>query len=295
MQIPSHEQLLEAGVHFGHQVRRWNPRMKPFIFMARNGIHIIDLKKTRACLEDAANLVARVAADGKGVLFVSTKKQGRECVREQAQKCGQFFVTERWLGGTLTNHKTVYMSVHRLEELQKMEEEGFAAGLTKKERLSKVRERERLEKYMGGIRGMKEIPGAVVVVDIKKENIAVLEARKLGIPCIAIVDTNCDPTSVDYPVPGNDDAIKSISLIVSTLAEAVLLGREGVDSGPGPEDQEAPEQEQEPARKEEAGETASPRAGETKGKEPAPKPEKKARPKASTARKTRKPEEKEES
>ena len=236
MQIPSHEQLLEAGVHFGHQVRRWNPRMKSYIFMARNGIHIIDLKKTRACLEDSVNLLSKISASGDSVLFVSTKKQGREAVREQAERCGQHHVTERWLGGTLTNHRTVFMSVHRLEELRKMEEEGFASGLTKKERLRKSREKQRLEKYLGGISGMKKLPGAVVVVDIKKENIAVREARKLGIPCVAIVDTNCDPTMVDYPIPGNDDAIKSISLLVSTLADAVLLGREGVDDASAEEE-----------------------------------------------------------
>ena len=235
MQIPSHEQLLEAGVHFGHQIRRWNPLMKRYIFMARQGIHIIDLKKTRSCLEEAVNLIAKVSSSGKRVLFVSTKKQGRECVKEHAQRCGQFYMTERWLGGTLTNHRTIFKSIHRLEELERQEEEGYIENLTKKEMLQRTRAKERLQKYLGGIRGMKELPGAMVVVDIKKEHIAINEARVLKIPCVAIVDTNCDPSKVNYPVPGNDDAIKSISLIVGTLADAVLLGREGTDL---PEDEE---------------------------------------------------------
>lgn len=282
MQIPSHEQLLEAGVHFGHQVRRWNPRMKPYIFMARNGIHIIDLKKTRSCLEDAANLLSSIAASGDGVLFVSTKKQGRECVREQAERCGQFHVTERWLGGTLTNHRTIYMSIHRLNELEKMEEEGFAQGLTKKERLRKNREKQRLEKYLGGIRSMKGTPGAVVVVDIKKENIAVREARKLGVPCIAIVDTNCDPTMVDYPVPGNDDAIKSISLIVSTLADAVLLGREGMDDQSEEPRPEASTPETSSATEEKAQKAAESPAEEDSSGKQAAEPEKEEEPEPET-------------
>ncbi len=227
MEIPSLQKMLEAGVHFGHQEKRWNPKMREFIFMARNGIHIIDLKKAREKLDDAANLVCRCVAEGKSVLFVATKKQGREVIREQAEKCSQFYMTERWLGGTLTNYKTVYKSILRLENLEREAREGYPKSLKKKEILSRSREMERLHKYLCGIRHMKGLPGVVVVVDIKKEAIAVREARKLGIPCVGIVDTNCDPTEVDYPVPGNDDAIKSIALIVSTLSDFALLGIEG--------------------------------------------------------------------
>jgi small subunit ribosomal protein S2 len=231
MSIPTMQQMLEAGVHFGHQEKRWNPKMRKYIFMARNGIHIIDLKKTRTLLEEAANLVSKTVADGKSVLFVSTKKQGREVVRQQAERCGQFYMTERWLGGTLTNYRTVYRSIERLKELEKADKEGFPPNLTKREVLQRTRELARLKKYLSGIRNMKGMPGVVVVVDIKNEQIAVREARKLGIPCIGLLDTNCDPTEVDYPIPGNDDAIKSISLIVSTLADYALMAREGKDSG----------------------------------------------------------------
>lgn len=232
--------MLEAGVHFGHQVKRWNPRMKPYIFMARGGIHIIDLQKTRELLEESANMLTRTVASGKSVLFVATKKQGRECVKEQARRAGQHSMTERWLGGTLTNFQTVYKSILRLEDLEKFEKEGSTRKFTKRELLQKSREKEKLEKYLSGIRGMKELPGAVVVVDIKKEHIAVKEARRLGIPCVGLIDTNCDPSEVDYPIPGNDDAIKSISLIIGALADACLLGREGADpSGPAGEKAEA--------------------------------------------------------
>jgi small subunit ribosomal protein S2 len=227
MQIPSIQDLLEAGVHFGHQEKRWNPRMKNYIFMARNGIHIIDLKKTQKNLEDAINLVSRIVAGGKDVLFVATKKQGRESVREHAERSGMFFMTERWLGGTLTNYNTIYKSILRLQELENMEKKGWPQGFKKREILQKTREMERINKYLMGIRHMKGIPGAVIVVDIKKESIAVKEAKKLNIPCIALVDTNCDPTEVDYPIPANDDAIKSIDLIIGALADAALLGAEG--------------------------------------------------------------------
>lgn len=227
MQIPSIQQMLEAGVHFGHQDKRWNPAMKSYIFMSRNGIHIIDLKKTQKALEDAVNLVSKTVAQGRDVLFVATKKQGRECVESHAERSGQYFMTERWLGGTLTNFKTVFNSIIRLNELEKEQADGFPRGLKKREILQKTRERERIDKYLRGIRHMKGLPGVVVVVDIKKEAIAVQEARRLGIPCVGIVDTNCDPSHVDYPIPANDDAIKSISLIVGTLADAALLGAEG--------------------------------------------------------------------
>ena len=231
MQIPSMQEMLEAGIHFGHQKSRWNPKMRNFIFMARNGIHIIDLKKSRVMLEDAANLVAKTVASGKSALFVATKKQGRECVREHAVRCGQFYVTERWMGGMLTNFSTISGGIDTLKELEKLEKEGYPTSLTKKEILRKKRHFEKLEKDLSGIRDMKGLPGVVIVVDIKKEQIAVREARKLGIPCIGLVDTNCDPTEVDYPIPGNDDAIKSISMIVGTLADYALLGAEGAKSG----------------------------------------------------------------
>lgn len=225
------QEMLEAGIHFGHQKSRWNPKMKNYIFMARNGIHIIDLKKSRVLLEDAANLVAKTVASGKSILFVATKKQGRECLKEHAVRCGQFYVTERWMGGLLTNFGVISKGINTLIELEKAEKEGFPASLTKKEILRKRRHREKLENDLTGIRHMKKLPGVVVVVDTKKEQIAVREARKLNIPCIGIVDTNCDPTEVNYPVPGNDDAIKSISLIIGTLADYALLGAEGA----GPE------------------------------------------------------------
>jgi small subunit ribosomal protein S2 len=230
MEIPSMKEMLEAGIHFGHQKSRWNPKMKNYIFMARNGIHIIDLKKSRALLEDAANLVSKTVASGKCILFVATKKQGRECLKEHALRCGQYYVTERWMGGMLTNFGTISKGIQTLNELEKAEEEGYPASLTKKEILRKKRQREKLEKDLTGIRNMKKLPGVVVVVDIKKEQIAVREARKLNIPCIGIVDTNCDPTEVDYPIPGNDDAIKSISMIVGTLADYALLAAEGTSS-----------------------------------------------------------------
>lgn len=227
MTTPSIEQLLEAGVHFGHQVKRWNPAMKPYIFMARGGIHIIDLQKTRARLEECVNLLARTTAEGKGVLFVATKKQGRECVMQHAVRAGQHSMTERWLGGTLTNFATVRRSVLRLEELESFESGREARHFTKRELLQKQREQEKLAKYLTGIRDMRELPGVVVVVDIKKEHIAVKEARRLGIPCMGVVDTNCNPGEVDFPIPGNDDAIKSISLLIGTLADACILGNEG--------------------------------------------------------------------
>jgi len=231
MQIPSMQEMLEAGIHFGHQKSRWNPKMRNYIFMARNGIHIIDLKKSRALLEEAANLVSRTVSSGKNVLFVATKKQGRECVREHAVRSGQYYVTERWMGGMLTNFSTISGGIETLNELEKLEKEGYPPSMTKKEILRKKRHYEKLEKDLSGIRNMKKLPGVVVVVDIKKEQIAVKEARKLGIPCIGLVDTNCDPTEVDYPIPGNDDAIKSISMIIGTLADYAILGSEGAGSG----------------------------------------------------------------
>ena len=274
MQIPSIQDLLEAGAHFGHQEKRWNPRMKNYIFMARNGIHIIDLKKTQKNLEDAINLVSRIVAGGKDILFVATKKQGRESVREHAERSGMFFMTERWLGGTLTNYNTIYKSILRLQELEDMEKKGWPQGFKKREILQKTREMERINKYLMGIRHMKGVPGAVIVVDIKKEAIAVKEARKLGIPCIALVDTNCDPTEVDYPIPANDDAIKSIDLIVGSLADAALLGAEGrkrrdveppAEHGKSKQSKPAPKKPEAPAPKK--AEASAPKKAEA----PAPK------------------------
>ena len=286
MSIPTMQQMLEAGVHFGHQEKRWNPKMHKYIFMARNGIHIIDLKKTRALLEEAANLVSKTVAEGKSVLFVSTKKQGREVVREQAERCGQYYMTERWLGGTLTNYRTVYRSIERLKELEQADKEGFPPNLTKREVLQRTRELARLKKYLSGIRNMKGMPGVVVVVDIKNEQIAVREARKLGIPCVGLLDTNCDPTEIDYPIPGNDDAIKSISLIVSTLADYALLAQEGKDSGaPAPEGKET----EAAAEKEKDGAGTPAEAGEEKEQaeeaeeEEEPAPKKKAAPRKKPA------------
>lgn len=252
MQIPSIQDLLEAGAHFGHQEKRWNPRMKNYIFMSRNGIHIIDLKKTQKNLEDAINLVSKIVAGGKDVLFVATKKQGRESVREHAERSGMFYMTERWLGGTLTNYNTIFKSIRRLEELEDMEKKGWPKGFKKREILQKTREMERINKYLKGIRHMKGLPGVIVVVDIKKEAIAVQEARNLGIPCIAVVDTNCDPTEVDYPVPANDDAIKSIDLIVGSLADAALLGAEGRKRRDVEEPEAAEKKAEKPARQKKA-------------------------------------------
>ncbi len=218
------ENLLKAGTHFGHLTRRWNPKMKPFIFMERNGIHIIDLMQTQSALDRAAEATARFSKMGRKILFVGTKKQARDIVRQHANACGSPFTVERWLGGTLTNFQTIRKSIRRMESIQKMQEDGTLDQLKKKERLMKTREREKLEKVLGGISKMARLPGAVFVVDINREHIAVKEARKLGIPIIAIVDTNCDPDLVDFAIPANDDALKSIDLITSVIAAACNEG-----------------------------------------------------------------------
>ncbi len=230
--------LLNAGAHFGHLTRRWNPKMKPFIFMERNGIHIIDLKKTQELLEGACNAIANIVSEGKRVLFVGTKKQASQVIEEEARRCGQFYVSERWLGGMLTNFTTIRKSVKRLTNIEKMETDGTYDKITKKEALVLDREKEKLQKVLSGVVEMTRLPGALYVVDIKKEEIAVSEARRLGIPVFALVDTNCDPSLVDYPVPANDDAIKSIQTITKLLADAVLEGsertaaqQEGMDAG----------------------------------------------------------------
>lgn len=219
-------ELLAAGCHFGHLTRRWNPKMRPYIFMERNGIHIIDLMKTKSLLDDACNAIANTVAEGKRVLFVGTKKQAKDIIREEAVRCGQFYVSERWLGGCLTNFTTIRKSVKRLTNIERMESDGTFDKITKKEGLFLSREKEKLNKVLSGLVEMTRLPGAIFVVDIKKEAIAVKEARRLGIPVFAIVDTNCDPEEVDYPVPANDDAIKSVQVICKAFADAVLMGKE---------------------------------------------------------------------
>ncbi|MCX7722248.1 MAG: 30S ribosomal protein S2 [Verrucomicrobiae bacterium] len=224
------KELLEAGVHFGHQTRRWNPKMKPYIFEARDGIHIIDLDKTLAQLEAACNFLAECVRKGERVLFVGTKKQAQQAIKETAIACGQFHVTERWLGGTLTNFQTVRRSVLRLKELEKLESSGAINAYGKQEQASLRREANRLFKYFDGIRDMDKLPGALFIVDIKRERNAVAEARRVKIPAVAIVDTNCDPELVDYPIPGNDDAIRSIRLILSVVAQAITNARAEFDA-----------------------------------------------------------------
>jgi small subunit ribosomal protein S2 len=219
------QDLLEAGVHFGHQSSRWNPKMKKYIFAARNGIHIIDLKKTQAALEAAKQAARSVTIDGNRVLFVCTKRQLRPIIEAEAARCDSFFVTERWLGGMLTNFSTIKKQIRRLKELERGLEEGAYEFYTKKEQLLLQREKEKLSKYLGGVKEMGRIPGALFIVDAKKETIAIAEARKLGIPVIAITDTNADPEVIDYPIPGNDDAIRSVSLIAGAIADAVEQAR----------------------------------------------------------------------
>ena len=218
------KQLLEAGVHFGHQTRRWDPKMKPYIFGARNGIHIIDLQKTVRLFKTAYDFITRIVADGYSVLFVGTKKQGHDSIVEESERCGMFFMVNRWLGGTLTNFQTIRKSVARLKELETMKNEGTISRYTKKEALKMEKELGKLEKNLGGIKNMDELPGAVFVVDPKRERIAVKEARKLGIPVVAIADTNCDPDEIDFIIPGNDDAIRAIRLICSKIADACIEG-----------------------------------------------------------------------
>jgi small subunit ribosomal protein S2 len=218
------EQLLESGVHFGHLTRRWDPRMKSFIFMARNGIHIIDLQKTLASLEKAYKAISDIATTGERILFVGTKKQARDIIRSEAERAGAFYVVERWLGGTLTNFSTIKKSIKRLKNLEKKATDGTYDKITKKEILEIEREKDKLKKTLGGIEEMSRLPGAIYIIDIKKEHIAVNEAKKLGIPIFAIVDTNCNPDLIDYPIPGNDDALKSITLITKEIADALIEG-----------------------------------------------------------------------
>ena len=227
MGVVSMKQLLEAGVHFGHQTRRWNPKMAPYIFTERNGIYIIDLQKTVKKLDEAYNFIKSVAENGDTVLFVGTKKQAGDSVKEEAVRAGVHYVNARWLGGMMTNFKTIQRRIKRLEQLNQMEEDGTFNLLPKKEVIKLQLEIEKLEKYLGGIKTMTKLPGALFIVDPRKEKIAVAEAKKLGIPIVAIVDTNCDPDDVDYVIPGNDDAIRAVKLIAGAMADAVIEGRQG--------------------------------------------------------------------
>ena len=231
MSSVSMKQLLEAGVHFGHQTRRWNPKMKKYIFTERNGIYIIDLQQTVKMLDTAYDFVREVSAEGGQILFVGTKKQARDAIKEEAERCGMHYVNARWLGGMLTNYTTIKKRIARLEQLNAMKEDGTFDLLPKKEVVKLELEIEKLEKFLGGIRNMDGLPKALFVVDTKKEKIAVAEARKLGIPVVAIVDTNCDPDEVDYIIPGNDDAIRAVKLIAGRMADAVIEGREGEQFG----------------------------------------------------------------
>ena len=228
MAIISMKQLLEAGVHFGHQTRRWNPKMAPYIFTERNGIYIIDLQKTVKKVEECYNFLRDVAARGENILFVGTKKQAQEAMREEALRCNMFYVNERWLGGMLTNFKTIQTRINRLRKLEAMEADGTFDVLPKKEVIGLRLEMEKLTKYLGGIKDMKKLPGALFIVDPHKENIAVLEARKLNIPIVATVDTNCDPDVIDHVIPANDDAIRAVKLLTAKMADAVLEGRQGM-------------------------------------------------------------------
>jgi len=243
------KQLLEAGVHFGHQTRRWNPKMKEYIFTERNGIYIIDLQKTVRMVDHCYNFVRDLAANGGKILFIGTKKQAQDAVKEEAERCGMFYVNQRWLGGMLTNFETIKRRIARLVELEEIENTEQWSKLTKKEQASLMHEKEKLEKYLGGIKGMKSLPDAAFIIDPRKERIAVSECRKLGIPIVAIVDTNCDPDEIDYIIPGNDDAIRAVKLLTSKIADAVIEGRQGADAAAAQDEEEAqPEAEEaEPA------------------------------------------------
>ena len=227
MAVVAMKQLLEAGVHFGHQTRRWDPKMAEYIFQARNGIHIIDLQKTSKKIDEAYAFLKEQAEEGKTVLFVGTKKQAQDCMKEAAEKCGMYYVNQRWLGGTLTNFATIRKRIDRLEQLETMQEDGTFDVLPKKEVILLKKEMEKLEKNLGGIKEMKELPGVMFIVDPKKERIGILEAKKLGIPVIGLIDTNCNPEEVDYAIPGNDDAIRAVKLIADCMANAVIEGRQG--------------------------------------------------------------------
>ncbi|WP_019134347.1 30S ribosomal protein S2 [Kallipyga massiliensis] len=260
MSVVSMKALLEAGVHFGHQTRRWNPKMSPYIFTERNGIHIIDLQKTIRMIDDAYEAVRQAAEDGGKILFVGTKKQAQDSIELQAKRCNMYYVNQRWLGGMLTNYQTIRKSIDRLEEIAKMSEDGTFDLLPKKEVAQLEHEYERLDRFLGGIKDMGGLPDLIYIVDPKKEHIAINEAKKLGIPVVAILDTNADPDEVDYPIPGNDDAIRSVKLITQTMADAVLEGKQGVqmddEESPAEEDDSQVEVEEE-AKEDEAPEEVS--------------------------------------
>ena len=228
--VVSMKSLLEAGVHFGHQTRRWNPKMAPYIYTERNGIYIIDLQKTVKKLDEAYNYVKEVAAEGGDILFVGTKKQAQESIRDEALRCGMHYVNARWLGGMMTNFKTMRTRIDRLNQLKTMQADGTFDMLPKKEVIKHLGEIEKLEKYLGGVKEMKKLPGALFIVDTRKERNAIAEAHKLGIPVVAIADTNCDPDEIDYPIPGNDDAIRAIKLIASVMANAMIEGKQGEET-----------------------------------------------------------------
>ena len=242
MAVVAMKQLLQAGVHFGHQTRRWDPKMAEYIFQARNGIHIIDLQKTSKKLDEAYAFVKEQAEEGKTVLFVGTKKQAQECMKEAALKCGMFYVDQRWLGGMLTNFGTIQKRIQRLKDLEAMEQDGTFDVLPKKEVILLKKEMEKLERNLGGIKEMNELPGVIFLVDPKKERIAILEAKKLGIPVVGLVDTNCNPEEVDYAIPGNDDAIRAVKLIADVMANAVIEGKQGESFEPEMEEQPADEE-----------------------------------------------------
>ena len=235
MAVVAMKQLLEAGVHFGHQTRRWDPKMAEYIFQARNGIHIIDLQKTSKKLDEAYAFLKEQAEEGKTVLFVGTKKQAQECVKEAALKCGMYYVDQRWLGGMLTNFDTIQKRIQRLKDLEKMEQDGTFDVLPKKEVILLKKEMEKLERNLGGIKEMDKLPGVIFLVDPKKERIAILEAKKLNIPVVGIVDTNCNPEDLDYPIPGNDDAIRAVKLIADVMANAIIEGKQGESFEPATE------------------------------------------------------------
>ncbi|WP_163530613.1 30S ribosomal protein S2 [Halobacillus ihumii] len=239
MSVISMKQLLEAGVHFGHQTRRWNPKMKKYIFTERNGIYIIDLQKTVKKVDEAFNYVRQVAEDGGNVLFVGTKKQAQDTVRDEATRCGMYYINQRWLGGTLTNFQTIRKRINRLIDIERMEEDGTFDVLPKKEVVDMLKEKDRLVKFLGGIKEMTSIPDAMFVIDPRKERIAIAEAHKLNIPVIGIVDTNCDPDEIDYVIPANDDAIRAVKLLTSKMADAVLEAKQGEETEVPEEAEEA--------------------------------------------------------
>ena len=250
MSVVSMKQLLEAGVHFGHQTRRWNPKMAPYICAERDGIYIIDIQQTLGLIDEAYDFMRKVGETGKPVLFVGTKKQAQAAIKDEAERCGMYFVNERWLGGMLTNHKTISKRIERLAEIRQMQEDGTINKYAKKEALKLIAEADKLEKYLGGIKDMKGMPGAIFVVDPKKERIAVKEARILGIPVVGMVDTNCDPDDVDFVIPANDDAIRAVKLITSCMADAVIEAKQGESFQEAPAEAAEAEAEEEAADEE---------------------------------------------